>query len=82
MVRGKRPVRDRGLKAVASEICDVCRALHARNLLAASNGNVSVRLADGRVVIAAIRGQQSPPATGTDGDFDARGATGARRTIQ
>ncbi len=44
-------MRDRELKAVASEICDVCRALHARNLLAASDGNVSVRLADGRVVI-------------------------------
>ena len=37
--------------AAASQICDVCRALHARNLLAATDGNVSVRLADGRVVI-------------------------------
>jgi len=32
-------------------ICDVCRRLHARDLLAAGDGNVSVRLADGRIAI-------------------------------
>ena len=32
-------------------ICDACARLHARNLLAAGDGNVSVRLADGRVAI-------------------------------
>jgi len=51
MARGKAAMNDREANAVAVEICEVCRALHARNLLAASDGNVSVRLADGRVVI-------------------------------
>lgn len=32
-------------------ICDAARRLHARNLLAAGDGNLSVRLADGRVAI-------------------------------
>ena len=32
-------------------ICDVCARLHARNLLAAGDGNVSVLLEDGRVAI-------------------------------
>jgi len=32
-------------------ICEVCRWLHHRNLLAAADGNVSVRLADGRILI-------------------------------
>lgn len=32
-------------------ICDVCARLHARNLLAACDGNVSVRLDDRRVAI-------------------------------
>ena len=34
-----------------SSICDVCRRLHARNLLAAADGNVSVLLDDGRIAI-------------------------------
>ncbi len=29
---------------ILSDLCDVCRRLHARNLLAAADGNVSVRL--------------------------------------
>jgi len=37
-------------KLLAS-ICDVCRRLHARNLLAAADGNVSVLLDDGRIAI-------------------------------
>lgn len=32
-------------------IVEVCRLLHARNCLAAADGNVSVRLADGRILI-------------------------------
>lgn len=32
-------------------ICDVCYRLHARNLLAAADGNVSVALEDGRIAI-------------------------------
>ena len=32
-------------------ICDICRRLHARNLLAAGDGNISVRMADGRIAI-------------------------------
>jgi L-fuculose-phosphate aldolase len=32
-------------------ICDIARRLHDRNLLAAGDGNISVRLGDGRVVI-------------------------------
>lgn len=32
-------------------ICDACARLHARNLLAAGDGNVSVRLEDGRIAI-------------------------------
>ncbi len=32
-------------------ICDACRRLHARNLLAAADGNVSALLADGRIAI-------------------------------
>lgn len=32
-------------------ICDACRRLHARNLLAAGDGNVSVRLGDGRILL-------------------------------
>jgi L-fuculose-phosphate aldolase len=39
------------LPSVAAEVCEVCRWLHGRNLLAAADGNVSVRLADGRIVI-------------------------------
>jgi L-fuculose-phosphate aldolase len=35
----------------ADAICDACRSLHARNLLAAADGNVSVRLRDGGVLI-------------------------------
>jgi L-fuculose-phosphate aldolase len=34
-----------------SLLCDVCRRLHARNLLAAADGNVSIRLDDGRIAI-------------------------------
>ena len=34
-----------------ASICDVCRRLHARNLLAAADGNVSVLLGDGRIAI-------------------------------
>ena len=37
--------------ASLSSICDVCRRLHARNLLAAADGNVTVLLADGRIAI-------------------------------
>jgi len=37
-------------KLLAS-ICDVCRRLHARNLLAAADGNVSALLDDGRIAI-------------------------------
>jgi L-fuculose-phosphate aldolase len=33
------------------DVCDVCRRLHGRNLLAAGDGNVSVRLADGRLAM-------------------------------
>jgi L-fuculose-phosphate aldolase len=36
---------------VATGICAACRHLHERDLLAASDGNISVRLADGRVAI-------------------------------
>ena len=32
-------------------MCNVCRRLHDRNLLAAADGNVSLRLADGRIAI-------------------------------
>lgn len=35
----------------AEAICDICRRLHGRNLLAAADGNVSVRLDDGTVLI-------------------------------
>ena len=34
-----------------SLLCDICRRLHARNLLAAADGNVSVLLEDGRIAI-------------------------------
>jgi L-fuculose-phosphate aldolase len=34
-----------------ASVCDVCRRLHARNLLAAADGNVSVLLDDGRIAI-------------------------------
>jgi len=34
-----------------ASICDVCRRLHARNLLAAADGNVSALLGDGRIAI-------------------------------
>ncbi|BDU71843.1 class II aldolase/adducin family protein [Mesoterricola silvestris] len=34
-----------------ANLCDVCRRLHARNLLAAADGNVSVLLDDGRIAI-------------------------------
>lgn len=32
-------------------ICDACRRLHARNLLAAADGNVSLRFSDDRIAI-------------------------------
>ena len=38
-------------KELLEGICDVCRRLHGRNLLAAGDGNVSVRLGDGRIAI-------------------------------
>ena len=38
-------------EALLSELCELCRRLHARNLLAAADGNVSVLLADGRIAI-------------------------------
>ena len=34
-----------------SDLCDTCKRLHARNLLAAADGNVSVLLGDGRIAI-------------------------------
>jgi L-fuculose-phosphate aldolase len=37
--------------SLLSSLCDVCRRLHARNLLAAADGNVSVLLEDGRIAI-------------------------------
>jgi L-fuculose-phosphate aldolase len=40
-----------GLVVELEAICDVCRRLSARNLLAAADGNVSIRLADGRIAI-------------------------------
>ncbi len=36
---------------VLEGICEAARRLHARNLLAAGDGNLSVRMADGRVAI-------------------------------
>jgi len=44
-------VSQKQVAAVAAEICDVCRWLHQRNLLAAADGNVSVRLNDGRILM-------------------------------
>jgi L-fuculose-phosphate aldolase len=38
------------LTAELAEMCDICRRLHARNLLAAADGNVSIRLG-GRIAI-------------------------------
>lgn len=32
-------------------ICDACRRLHRRNLLAAADGNISLRLPDGKIVM-------------------------------
>jgi L-fuculose-phosphate aldolase len=32
-------------------VCDACRRLHRRNLLAAADGNISLRLSDGRIAI-------------------------------
>jgi L-fuculose-phosphate aldolase len=37
--------------SILADLCDVCRRLHARNLLAAADGNVSVLLEDGRIAI-------------------------------
>jgi L-fuculose-phosphate aldolase len=37
--------------SLLSAVCDLCRRLHARNLLAAADGNVSVLLEDGRIAI-------------------------------
>ncbi len=45
------PVADQGLEQLLEAMCDVCRRLHGRNLLAAADGNVSVRLDDGRIAI-------------------------------
>jgi L-fuculose-phosphate aldolase len=39
------------LAAIGEAICETCRSLHRRNLLAAADGNVSVRLPNGRVLI-------------------------------
>lgn len=39
------------LDALLDQALDACRALHAQGLLAAADGNVSVRLEDGRVAI-------------------------------
>ena len=46
-----RRVSAKQVASAAEEICEVCRWLHDRNLLAAADGNVSVRLADGRILI-------------------------------
>jgi len=46
-----RSERGTELDAVLEDVCDVCRRLHARNLVAAADGNVSVRLGDGRIAI-------------------------------
>ena len=49
---GRNPVSlDQELAAEFEAVCDVCRRLHARNFLAAADGNVSLRLADGRIAI-------------------------------
>jgi L-fuculose-phosphate aldolase len=39
------------LEAIGVAICAACRELHRRDLLAATDGNISVRLADGRIII-------------------------------
>jgi L-fuculose-phosphate aldolase len=45
---------DNGFKEQRNEflaVCDACRRLHGRNLLAAADGNISLRLDDGRIAI-------------------------------
>ncbi len=37
--------------SILESVCEACRRLHARNLLAAADGNVSVRFPDGRIAI-------------------------------
>jgi L-fuculose-phosphate aldolase len=44
-------VSDEEIAVAAAEVGEVCRWLHDRNLLAAADGNVSVRLADGRILM-------------------------------
>jgi len=39
------------MESLLGEVCDVCRRLHGRNLLAGADGNVSVRLEDGTIAI-------------------------------
>ena len=39
------------IEAIGVAICTACRELHCRDLLAATDGNISVRLADGRIII-------------------------------
>lgn len=41
----------RSLAREASQVVQVCRQLHARNFLAAADGNVSVRVAPGKLLI-------------------------------
>ena len=41
----------RGEAALRAELVEVCRRLHARDLIGAAEGNVSARLADGRVLV-------------------------------
>lgn len=40
-----------GMTDDLATLCDVCRRLHARNLLAAADGNVSLLLDDGRIAV-------------------------------
>lgn len=38
-------------EAILESLCEACRRLHARNLLAAGDGNLSARLSDGRIAM-------------------------------
>jgi L-fuculose-phosphate aldolase len=49
----RRPRTSTAQRKAAAEIVEVCRRLHARDLIGAAEGNVSVRLAPGRFLVTA-----------------------------
>ena len=74
--RSSAPAAERALRA---DLVETCRRLHARDLIGAGEGNVSVRLADGTFLVTPSGANKGYLAPGDPVVVDAR--TGAENSV-